>query len=196
MLSDNCNRKTNRGWLCSLFVFPTEWHQTGKQRTAFTDELVFLFFLFWCCEWKMKIGITDHFPIFIFLFLNYEKGKGNLITSFLFSIMESENEKRKDGIYNTWRFFVFPVYICKRNNESRYNGSYFYFSFLCLRIGQRKRMLSYPFSIFYYEIEKRKTNGRYIHGPIWHDKHWMRNDVHNFSGVHKTRCYVSRCASR
>ena len=25
-------------------------------------------------------------------------------------------------------------------------------------------MLSYPFSIFYYEIEKRKTKGRYIHG--------------------------------
>ena len=27
-------------------------------------------------------------------------------------------------------------------------------------------MLSYPFSIFYYEIEKRKTKGRYIHGPF------------------------------
>ena len=27
-------------------------------------------------------------------------------------------------------------------------------------------MLSYPFSIFYYEIEKRKTKGRYIHGPL------------------------------
>ena len=26
-------------------------------------------------------------------------------------------------------------------------------------------MLSYPFSILYYEIEKRKTKGRYIHGP-------------------------------
>ena len=26
-------------------------------------------------------------------------------------------------------------------------------------------MLSYSFSIFYYEIEKRKTKGRYIHGP-------------------------------
>ena len=29
-------------------------------------------------------------------------------------------------------------------------------------------MLSYPFSIFYYEIEKRKTKGRYIHGPHTH----------------------------
>ena len=25
------NRKTNRGWFGSLFVLPTEWHQTGKQ---------------------------------------------------------------------------------------------------------------------------------------------------------------------
>ena len=49
----------------------------------------------------MKICIADHISIFPFLFLNQEKGKGNLITLFLFSIMESENEKRKDGIYNT-----------------------------------------------------------------------------------------------
>ena len=39
------------------------------------------------------------------------KGKGKLITLFLFSIMESENEKLKDGIYNTWLFSVYPVFI-------------------------------------------------------------------------------------
>ena len=45
------NRKTNRGWFGSLFVFPTEWHQTGKQRTAYAEEVVFLFFfLIWCCK--------------------------------------------------------------------------------------------------------------------------------------------------
>ena len=59
----------------------------------------------------MKIGIADHISIFPFLFLNQEKGKGNLITLFLFSIMESENEKRKDGIYNTELFSVYPVFI-------------------------------------------------------------------------------------
>ena len=45
------------------------------------------------------------------------KGKGNLITLFLFSIMESENEKRKDGIYNTWLFFVYPVFILQKKKR-------------------------------------------------------------------------------
>ena len=43
----------------------------------------------------MKIGIADHISIFPCLFLNKKRGKGNLITLFLFSIMESENEKTK-----------------------------------------------------------------------------------------------------
>ena len=59
----------------------------------------------------MKIGIADDISIFPFLSLNQEKGKGKLITLFLFSMMESENEKRKDGIYNTWLFSVYPVFI-------------------------------------------------------------------------------------
>ena len=56
------------------------------------------------------------FPVF-----KKEKGKGNLITLLLFSIMESENEKR------CCPFILFPS--CKRKNENGYNGSYFYFSF-------------------------------------------------------------------
>ena len=51
------------------------------------------------------------------MFLNYEKGKGNLITLFLFSIMDSENEKRKDGIYNTWLFSVYPVFILQKKKQ-------------------------------------------------------------------------------
>ena len=46
-----------------------------------------------------------------------------------------------------------------------YNGSYFYFSFFVCRLRKKKRILRYPFPIFYHEIEKRKTKGRYIHGP-------------------------------
>ena len=112
------NRKTNRGWFGSLFVFTTEWHQTGKLRTAYTEEVVFsFFFLIWCCKWKMKIGIADHISIFPLLFLNQDTGKGNLITLFLFSIMESENEKRKDGIYNTWLFSVYPVFILQKKKR-------------------------------------------------------------------------------
>ena len=37
-----------------------------------------------------------------------------MITLSLFSIMESENEKRKDGIYNTWLFSVYHVFILQK----------------------------------------------------------------------------------
>ena len=37
-----------------------------------------------------------------------------MITLFLFSIMESENEKWKDGIYTTWLFSVYPVFILQK----------------------------------------------------------------------------------
>ena len=65
----------------------------------------------------MKIGITDHIPIYRFMFLDKEKGKGFLITPFPFSIMESEHEKRKDGIYNTWCFSGFPVFSLQKKKR-------------------------------------------------------------------------------
>ena len=37
-----------------------------------------------------------------------------MITLFLFSIMESANEKRKKGIYHTWRFSVYPVIVLQK----------------------------------------------------------------------------------
>ena len=52
-----------------------------------------------------------------------------------------------------------------------YNGSYFYFSLFVCGLRKKKRILRYPFPIFYHEIEKRKTKGRYIHGP---GTHWSK----------------------
>ena len=74
--------------------------------------------------------------------------------------------KNERTVYTARGCFPFILFSsCNRKNENGYNGSYFYFSFFVWGLEKRKRMLSYPFSIFYYEIEKRKTNGRYIHGP-------------------------------
>ena len=74
--------------------------------------------------------------------------------------------KNERTVYTTRGCFPFILFSsCNRKNENGYNGSYFYFSFFVWGLEKRKRMLSYPFSIFYYEIEKRKTKGRYIHGP-------------------------------
>ena len=42
---------------------------------------------------------------------------------------------------------------------------------------KRKGMLSCSFSIFYYEIEKRKTKGRYIHGPSFYMCLWIQIPV-------------------
>ena len=74
--------------------------------------------------------------------------------------------KNERTVYTTRGCFPFILFSsCNRKNENGYNGSYFYFSFFVWGLEKRKRMLSYPFSILYYEIEKRKTKGRYIHGP-------------------------------
>ena len=68
--------------------------------------------------------------------------------------MDSENEIRKDDIYSTTCFSDFPFSSCKRKNENMYNASYFYFSFFVRGLRKRKRILRYPFPIFYHEIEK------------------------------------------
>ena len=77
--------------------------------------------------------------------------------------------KNERTVYTTRGCFLFIRFSsCNRKNENGYNWSYFYFSFFVWGLEKRKRMLSYPFSIVYYEIEKRNTKGRYIHGP----GHW------------------------
>ena len=74
--------------------------------------------------------------------------------------------KNERTVYTSRGCFPFIRFSsCNRKNENGYNWSYFYFSFFVWGLEKRKRMLSYPFSILYYEIEKRKTKGRYIHGP-------------------------------
>ena len=66
----------------------------------------------------------------------------------------------------TWLFSVYPVFILqKKKTKMGITDHIFIFSFFVWGLEKKKRMLSYPFSIFYYEMEKRKTKGRYIHGP-------------------------------
>ena len=93
--------------------------------------------------------------------------------------------KNERTVYTTRGCFPFIRFSsCNRKNENGYNWSYFYFSFFVWSLEKRKRMLSYPFSILYYEIEKRKTKGRYIHGPIYHlKKHMYFIVMWLFSGV-------------
>ena len=76
-----------------------------------------LFLSFLILQMKNENMYNGSYSYIPFSVLNQEKGKGNLITPFLFSIMESENEKRKDGIYNTWCFSVFPVFSLRKEKR-------------------------------------------------------------------------------
>ena len=65
--------------------------------------------------------------------------------------------KNERTVYTTRGCFPFILFSSSnRKNANGCNGSYFYFSFFVWGLEKRKRILSYPFSIFYYEIEKRK----------------------------------------
>ena len=112
----------------------------------------------------MYNGSYFYFPFFVH---ELGKGKGSLIYLFLFSIMDSENEKRKDDIYSTTCFSVFPFFhLAKEKTKICITDHIYIFRFFVCGLRKRKRILRYPFPIFYHEIEKkRKTKGRYIHGP-------------------------------
>ena len=167
-----------------LIYFPNWITPNGKAKDGtYRRGSLLCFILFWCCEWKMNIDITDHIPIFIFLFWIKKKGKGNLMNPFPFSIWNQRTKKRKDDIYNTWCFSVFPVVILQKNKRKEVQR--IIFLFFVWGLGKRKRMLICPFSIFYYEIEKRKTKGRYIHGPgqkiinliHWKKRIWQKIEI-------------------
>ena len=78
-----------------------------------------------------------------------------------------------DGICNTWRFSVFPVFILQKKKTKigtmdctmdRYNQISI-FRFFIWRLEKWRRMLSCLFPSFYYKIEKWKNKGRYTHRP-------------------------------
>ena len=94
------------------------------------------------------------------------KGKKKLDYPILFFPLWNRRMKNKRTVYTTRGCFPFILFSsCNWKNENGYKGSYFYFSFFVWGLEKRKRMLIHPFSIFYHEREKRKTKGRYIHGP-------------------------------
>ena len=153
-----------------LIRFPNWMISNGKAKDGIYRRGCFsgFFFLFWCCEWKMKICITDHIFIFPFSFWIRKKQKDTRLPYSYFPLWNrrTKNERTVYTAHGGFSFILFS--FCKRKIENGYNGSYFYFLFFVRGLEKRKGVLSYSFSIFYYEIEKRKTKGRYIHGPNQH----------------------------
>ena len=160
------NRKTNRGWFGSLFVFPTEWHQTGNQWTACTEEVVFCIFSYLMLQMKNENRYSGSYFYISFSVFELGKGKRKLdypILIFHYGIGEWKTKGRFIQHVVVFRLSCFHLAIGKTKMGT--TDHIFIFPFFVWGLEKRKRMLSYPFSIFYYEIEKRKTKGRYIHGP-------------------------------
>ena len=132
------NWNTNKWLFDSLFVFPIEWHQTKKQKRAYTGDFAFLFFIFLHCELKeTKLCITDH--IYIFLFF-HELGKRKMKTNlpffyFLLWIRKTKNERT---IYTAQRAFPFFLFSsCKRKKRKYVKRILFLFFVFCLWIKKK-----------------------------------------------------------
>ena len=112
------NQKTNRGM--SLICFPN-WitpHEEAKdgiyRRGCFSGCF---FFLFWCCEWKMKIDITDHIPITFFCFIIMKKERETWLhhSYFPLSNRRTKNERTVYTTHGVFPFFLFSS--CKRKKR-------------------------------------------------------------------------------
>ena len=87
-----------------------------KQNTAYTGDFAFLLSFFTLrIERNETMYNGSYFYLPFFLFMNWEKGKGRLIYLFLFSIMDSENEKRKDDIYSNTRTGSLIIWIWRES---------------------------------------------------------------------------------
>ena len=118
--------------------------------------LLFRFLLFWYCELKSEIIITDHIPIFLFLVV-LGKRRGIWLSYFLLWNGKTKNERTVHTPHYAFPFFLFSFCLRKKNND-KYNGSYFYF-FVC-GLGKRKRILNHPVPFFLSWNRKTKNERR------------------------------------
>ena len=164
MLSDNCSSENEQRMVWLLIWFPNWMTPNGKAKDGIYRRGVFFLCFFML---RMKNKNRDNVSNLYIPFSVFELGKKkrNLITPFPFSIL-NRRMKNESTVYTTHGAFPFFVFkSCKRKkNKDMYNRSYFYLSFFVWWLGGRQRMLICLFSIFYYDIEKRKSKERYIHG--------------------------------
>ena len=122
------NLNTNKWLFDSLFVFPIEWHETKKPKTAYTGDFAFLFSFFTLRIERnetMYNGSYLYFPFFVF-----ELGK----------------RKRKTNLPLSIFYYGFG----KRKTKGRYiqHNVPFRFSFFHLAKEKTKICITDPISIF------------------------------------------------
>ena len=109
-------------------------------------------------------GSYFHIPFSVF---KLGKGKRNLdypMLIFHYGIGEWKTKGRYIQHVVVFRLSCF--HLAKEKTKMGITDHISIFWFFVWGLEKRKRMLRYPFSIFYYEIEKRKTKGRYIHRSV------------------------------
>ena len=161
-------KRTEDGLVPYLFFQLNDTKRESKGRHIQKRLFFWGFFLFDVAnkKWKEVNRIIFLYSLFCFWITKKERE-----TWLPYSYVPLWNRRMKNEwtVYTTRVCFPFILFSsCKRKNENGYNGSYFYFSLFVSGLDTRKRMLSYSFYTSYYEIEKRKSKGRYTHGPSNH----------------------------
>ena len=88
----------------------------GKNKRGHIQEILLFLFSFF----TLRIGRNETMykgSCFYFPFFVYELRKRKRKTTLSFSIMDSENEKRKDDRYNTKCFSGFPFFILQKKKR-------------------------------------------------------------------------------
>ena len=145
-------------WFFICFFQLNDTKRKNKRRHI-QEILLFCFHLFFTLRIErnetMYNGSYLYFPFFVYE-LEKRKRKTNLpfyIFYYGFGKWKTKGRYIQHNVLFRFSFF----HLAKEKNENMYNGSYFYFSFFVCGLRKKKRILRYPFPIFYYEIEKRKT---------------------------------------
>ena len=135
-----------------LICFPNWMTPNGKAKDGiYRRGAFFLFFLFWCCEWKMEIGITDHIPIFLFLILNWEKEKETWLSHSHFSYGIGERKTKGRYIQHM------VLFRFSKKTKIGITDHISIFRFFVWGLGNRNRMISCPFLYFLLWIRKTKN---------------------------------------
>ena len=103
------NWNMNKGSFDCLFVYPIEWNQTERQRTAYTKYFAFQLFPFFMLRMKTKISIKDDLSILLFFFLITKHVKETRLSFsyFLFWNRKTKNERTVYTTYDDFPLFHF-----------------------------------------------------------------------------------------
>ena len=149
-----------------LFSQPNDTKRESKRRHL--QEMLFFwgFLLFFMLRMKKENMYNGSYFYKSFSVFKLGKRERNLdyhIIIFHYGIGERKTEGRYIQHRVVFRLSCF--HLAKHKTKMGVTDHISIFRFFVLGLEKRKRMLSYSFSIFYYEIGKRRTKGRYIHEP-------------------------------